>query len=56
MGTSSNASLAGTQHQLPHQLVHHQLANAATKHMTQDSRLKIHRKTGSRKKMKQLGV
>jgi len=49
MGASSNASLAGTQQQPRHQLVHHDAANAATEHMTLDANLEIVRKTRSSK-------
>jgi hypothetical protein len=37
-------------------LVHHDAANVATKHMTQDAHLKIIRKTGSCKYKKQHAV
>jgi len=53
MVASSNVSLAGTQQQLRHQLVHRNAANAATENMTQDAYLKIIRYIGSSKnKMK----
>jgi len=42
-----------TQQECRQQLVHHNAAKAATKNMTQDAHLKIVRKTGSSKNMKQ---
>jgi hypothetical protein len=55
-GTASNMELLGTQQEGRHKLVHHDAANVATKHMTQDAHLKIIRKTGSSKNRKQLAV
>jgi hypothetical protein len=42
-----------TQQERRHKLVHRDAANAATKHITQDAHLKIVRKTGSRRNVKQ---
>jgi hypothetical protein len=39
--------MLGTQQERRHKLVHRDAADAATKHMTQDAKLKIVRKTGS---------
>jgi len=52
-GTTSNREILGTQQEHRHKWVHHDAANAATKHMTQDAHLKIVRMTGSSKNMKQ---
>jgi len=52
-GATSNTDNLGIQQERRHKLVHHDAANAATKHMTQDAHLKIVRKTGSRKNKKQ---
>jgi len=46
-GATSRQDILGTQHERRHKLVHHDAANAATKHMTQDAHFKIVRKTGS---------
>jgi hypothetical protein len=51
-GATLNTELLGTQQERRHKLVHHDAANVATKHMTQDSHLKIVRKTGSSKNKK----
>jgi len=48
--------ILGTQQDRRHKLVHHDAANAATKHLTQDVHLKIVRKTGSRKNNTQLAL
>jgi type VI protein secretion system component VasA len=48
-GAKSYAELLGTQQERRHKLVHHDAANAATEHMTQDAHLEIVRKTGSSK-------
>jgi hypothetical protein len=48
--------LLGTQQERRHKLVHHDAADAATKHMTQDAHLKIVHKTASRRNNKQHGV
>jgi len=55
-GATSNTNILGTQQECRHKLVHHDTANAATKHMTQDAHLKIVRRTGSSKNMKQHAV
>jgi hypothetical protein len=55
-GTTSNTELLGTQQESRQKLVHRDAANVATKHMTQDAHLKIVRKTGSSKNMKQHAV
>jgi hypothetical protein len=55
-GATSNMDILGTQQERRHKLVHRDAANAASKHMTQDARLKIIRKTGSRKNEKQHAV
>jgi len=52
-GDTSNPVILGTQQQRRHKLVHHDAANAATKHMIQDAHLKIIRKTGISKNKKQ---
>jgi hypothetical protein len=44
---SSNMSLIGTQQECKDQLVHHEAADAATKHMTKDAHLEIVRITAS---------
>jgi hypothetical protein len=51
-----NTRILGTQPERRHKLVHHDATNAATKRMTQDAKLKIVRKTGSRKNKKQHAV
>jgi len=48
--------IPGTQQERRHKSVHRDAANAATKHMTQDTHLKIVLKTGSRKNKKQHAV
>jgi len=55
-GATSNTSLIGTEQEYRHQLVHHDAANAATKHITQDAHLKMVRKTGSSNDKKQHAV
>jgi hypothetical protein len=55
-GASSNTDILGTQPERRHMLVHHDAANAATNHMTQNAHLKIGRKTGSSKNKKQHAV
>jgi len=55
-GATSNTELLGTQQECSHKLVHHDSANVATKYMTQDTHLKIVRKTGSSKNKKQHAV
>jgi hypothetical protein len=55
-GATSNTELLGTQQERRHKLVHHDAANVATKHMTQDAHLKIVRKTSSSKNKKQHAV
>jgi hypothetical protein len=52
-GATSNTHILGTQQERRHKLVHHDAANVATKHMTQDAHLKIVHKTGRRKNKKQ---
>ena len=51
-GASSNMSLAETQQQCRHQLVHRNAAIAATEHVTQDTHRKEVRKTGLSNKWK----
>jgi len=55
-GATSHTEILGTQQERRHKLVHHDAANAATKHMTQDAHLKMVRKTGSTKYKKQREV
>jgi hypothetical protein len=55
-GASSNTSLIGTQQECRHQSVHCEAADAATKHMTDDTHLNIVRKTGSSTAKKQHAV
>jgi hypothetical protein len=55
-GAISNTELLRTKQEHRHKLVHRDAANLATKHMTQDSHLKIVRKTGSSKNKKQHAV
>jgi len=55
-GATSNTEMLGTQQERRHKLVHRDAADATTKHMTQDAHLKIVRKTGSRRNMKQHAV
>jgi hypothetical protein len=52
-GAPLNMELLGTQQERSHKLVHRDAANVATKHMTQDTHLKIVRKTGSSKNKQQ---
>jgi hypothetical protein len=55
-GATSNTEILGTQQECRYKLVHRDAANAATKHMTQDTHLKIVRQTGSSKNKKQHAV
>jgi len=55
-GATSGMPIIGTKGERRHQLVHRDAANAATKHITQDTDLKIIRKTGSSQNTKQLAV
>jgi len=55
-GATSNTNILGTQQERRHKLVHHNAANVATKHMTQDAHLNIVRKTESSKNKKQHAV
>jgi hypothetical protein len=55
-GATSNTELHGTQQERRQKLVHRNNAIAATKHMTQDTHLKIFRKTASGKNKKQNAV
>jgi hypothetical protein len=55
-GATSNTDNVGIQQERRHNVVHRDAANADTKHMTQDAHLKIDRKTGSIKNMKQHAV
>jgi hypothetical protein len=55
-GHISNTAIFRSQQQRRYKLVHHDAANAATKHLTHDAHLKIVRKTGSGKNMKQDAV
>jgi hypothetical protein len=52
-GAPSNTEILSTQQERKHKLVHRNVANAATKHMTQDAHLIIVRKTDSRRNTKQ---
>jgi len=56
VGVKSNTEMLGTQHERRQNLVHFNAANAAIKHMTQDTDLKIVCKTGSSKNKKQHAV
>jgi hypothetical protein len=56
VGAISNTDILGTQQERRYQLVHHNAANVATKHMTQDAHLNIVRKTGSSKNKKKHAV
>jgi len=49
-------AIIGTQQERRHQVVNHNTANAATKHMTQDAHFTIVRTTGSSKKKTQHAV
>jgi len=51
-GPTSNTEILGTPQVHRYKLVHHDAANAATKHMTQDAHVKIVRETESRKNTK----
>jgi len=55
-GTTSNTEVLCTQQERRYNLVRRDTANAATKYLTQDAHLKIVRKTGSRKNIKQLAL
>jgi hypothetical protein len=55
-GATTNTDILGTQQVRRLKLVHHDAADAATKHMTQDAHLKIVRKTESSKNNKQHAV
>jgi len=55
-GDTSTTSLIGAHQECRHQLVHHDAADAASRYMTQDTHLKIIRKTGSSKNKKQHAV
>jgi len=55
-GATSNTERLGTQQEHRQKLVHRDAANVANKHMTEDSHLKIVRKTGSSKNKKQHAV
>jgi hypothetical protein len=55
-GATSNTEILGTQQECRYKLVHHDAANVATKHMSQDAHLKIVRKTGSSNNKKQHAV
>jgi hypothetical protein len=55
-GATSNTEILGTQYERRHKFVHHDAADAATKHMNQDAHLKIVRKTGSSKNNQQHAV
>jgi hypothetical protein len=48
--------ILGTQQQRSNQIVHHDAADAATKHMTQNAHSKIVRKTGSMRNKNQHAV
>jgi hypothetical protein len=47
VGATSITAILSTQQEGRHQLVHHFASNAATNHLTQDTHLKIIRKTAS---------
>jgi hypothetical protein len=55
-GATSNTEILGTQQECRHKFVHGDADNIATKHMTQDARLKIVCKTGYTKNKKQHAV
>jgi len=55
-GTSTNRSHIGTQQERRHQSVHHNVANEATKTVTQDAHFNIVRRTGSCQNTKQHAV
>jgi hypothetical protein len=55
-GATSNTEILGTQQECRHKLVHDDVATVAIKDMTQDVHLKIVRKSGSSKNMKQHAV
>jgi len=55
-GATLHLVILGTQQQCRHKLVHHNAANAATKHMTLDAQLKIVCKTGRSKNKKHHAV
>jgi hypothetical protein len=55
-GATSSMEILGTQQEHRQKLVHHDAANAATKHMTEHAHLKIVHKTGSSKNKKQHAV
>jgi hypothetical protein len=52
-GAPSNTEILSTQQERKHKLFHRNAADAATKHLTQDARLIIVRKTDSRRNKKQ---
>jgi hypothetical protein len=56
VGATSNTEILGTQHERSQKLVHRDTTDAATKHMTQDSYLKIVCETGGSKIKKQHAV
>ena len=56
VGATSNTAILGTQQQSSHKSVHHDAANAATKHMTQNAYLRIYCKTGRSKNQKKSAV
>jgi len=56
VGATSNMEILGTQQDCRHKLVHRDVANAATKHMTQDTNLEFVRKIWSSKNKKQHAV
>jgi hypothetical protein len=51
-----NTEIVGTQQECRHKLVHRDAADAPTKHMTQDTHLKVVCKTGCSQNMKQHAV
>jgi hypothetical protein len=53
---TTNTDILGTQQEHRYKSVHHDAANAATKHMTHDAHLKIICKNGSRRNKKQHAV
>jgi len=56
VGATTNTDILGTPQEGRHKIVHRDGTYTATKYMTQDTHLKIIRKTGRRKNMKQHAV
>jgi len=55
-GATTDMDILGTQQERRHKVVHHNAADAATKHTTQNAHLKMVRKTWSSKNMNQHDV